>query len=223
MPFPAVPARGGRPGPNDKALAFAQCMRSHGVPAFPDPGNPVGNDVDENSPQFLRASKLCDKLGHNPQGQMTAARQQQLLSRGLKLATYMRQHGVPVPRPHWATRRRHQLQRAEQCPPVASVPDLTEDLQVDQVSALARLELRQQPLIPASTRMLLAAFLDLEDVALRVAGGFNVGDRVSDLVAGMVILGSALRWTSSSTPASPKSNWTQPGPSASSVSPSTSC
>jgi hypothetical protein len=82
-------------GPSDKALAFAQCMRSHGVPAFPDPGKPVGNDVDGNSPQFLRASKLCDKLGHNPQGQLTAARQQQLLSQGLKFAMCMRQHGLP--------------------------------------------------------------------------------------------------------------------------------
>jgi hypothetical protein len=99
-------------------------------------------------------------------------------------------------------------------------------------------------------RPLLAAFLDLEDVALgvaeiapaaaslsvpfdlrdrlhtardkMVARGFDVGDRIPDLVADPVVLGSPLRWTSSSTPDLPKSNWTQPGPAASSASPSTS-
>jgi hypothetical protein len=62
---------GGVPTPaeNQRALAqelkFAQCMRSHGVPNFPDPTNAgvvhlIG--VDQNSPQFQSAGKTCEAL-----------------------------------------------------------------------------------------------------------------------------------------------------------------
>ena len=46
-----------------QALAFAGCMRSHGVPSFPDPGRhgdftlPAG--IDQQSPQFQRAMHAC--------------------------------------------------------------------------------------------------------------------------------------------------------------------
>jgi hypothetical protein len=49
-------------------LKFAQCMRSHGVPKFPDPkpggALSVGTkvDVDPNTPQFQAAQKTCQKL-----------------------------------------------------------------------------------------------------------------------------------------------------------------
>ena len=64
---------GGVPTPaqNQQALAqelkFAQCMRSHGVPNYPDP-NPSDPGVvrligvDQNSPQFLSAQKVCQAL-----------------------------------------------------------------------------------------------------------------------------------------------------------------
>jgi hypothetical protein len=49
-------------------LKFAQCMRAHGVPKFPDPkaggalslGSKV--DVDPNTPQFQAAQQTCQKL-----------------------------------------------------------------------------------------------------------------------------------------------------------------
>jgi hypothetical protein len=51
-------------------LKYAQCMRTHGVPSFPDPvvGNGSlsikigGPGLDHNSPQFQAAQKTCQKL-----------------------------------------------------------------------------------------------------------------------------------------------------------------
>ena len=54
-----------------KALELSACMRSHGVPNFPDPSTgPVGEqvidlrgrDIDVNSPTFQAASKACQKV-----------------------------------------------------------------------------------------------------------------------------------------------------------------
>jgi hypothetical protein len=67
---------GGGPSPQmqkqtqERALKFAQCMRSHGVPSFPDPSGGAGghtriggsgSSVDPNSPQFEAAGKACRK------------------------------------------------------------------------------------------------------------------------------------------------------------------
>jgi hypothetical protein len=53
----------------DRALAYSQCMRSHGVPNFPDPQRAaggtrvtIGNGVDPNSPQFQSAQQACQSL-----------------------------------------------------------------------------------------------------------------------------------------------------------------
>jgi hypothetical protein len=53
-----------------KLLKYAECMRAHGVPNFPDPivsatqfGFRLGNGVDPNSPQFKAANKACQSLG----------------------------------------------------------------------------------------------------------------------------------------------------------------
>jgi hypothetical protein len=44
-------------------LKFAQCMRSHGVPSFPDPGSPAKpGAIDPTSPQFQRATQSCKSL-----------------------------------------------------------------------------------------------------------------------------------------------------------------
>jgi hypothetical protein len=70
---------GGRPNPQEQAkeqqamLKFAQCMRSHGVPNFPDPkfspdgGSQmtIGKDVNPGSPQFTAAKKACSRLLRN--------------------------------------------------------------------------------------------------------------------------------------------------------------
>ena len=48
-----------------KVLAFAQCMRTHGVPDFPDPTfnnsgpSSVGPQLDPRSPAFRNAAKQC--------------------------------------------------------------------------------------------------------------------------------------------------------------------
>jgi hypothetical protein len=48
-------------------LKYAQCMRAHGVPKFPDPtaGGAItldNNSVDPNTPQFKAAAEACRKL-----------------------------------------------------------------------------------------------------------------------------------------------------------------
>jgi hypothetical protein len=65
------------------ALKFSQCMRSHGVPNFPDPdfsnsgggigikisaGNGPSSGLDPNSPAFQAAQSACAKLLHLPGG-----------------------------------------------------------------------------------------------------------------------------------------------------------
>jgi hypothetical protein len=81
-------------------IRFADCMRSHGVPNFPDPGGggggfqiPAGSGVDPASPAFQSAQKDCQKLlpfGGPGRGQSSEARKLQLL----KLAECMRSHGI---------------------------------------------------------------------------------------------------------------------------------
>jgi len=48
-----------------QALRFAQCVRSHGVPGFPDPGSdgripdPASVGIDQGSPKFEVANQAC--------------------------------------------------------------------------------------------------------------------------------------------------------------------
>src|SRR5215469_4354522 len=48
-----------------KAVAYAQCMRAHGVPNFPDPYTINGgmgynlSEVDTHSPQYQSANRTC--------------------------------------------------------------------------------------------------------------------------------------------------------------------
>jgi len=50
-------------------VKWARCMRSHGLPSFPDP-NPQGafdrSKIDENSPAFATANKACRSLNPGP-------------------------------------------------------------------------------------------------------------------------------------------------------------
>ena len=47
-------------------VALAQCMRSHGVPNFPNPGQPttpkVSSPINVNSPTFVAATNACQHL-----------------------------------------------------------------------------------------------------------------------------------------------------------------
>jgi hypothetical protein len=96
---PVPPA--GPPGPSAgtaQALAYARCMRSHGIPDFPDP-NPPGSGgqfslgrIDVQSPQFQSADRTCQK--QTGFGRFSAAQRQQGLSALLKYAACMRSHGI---------------------------------------------------------------------------------------------------------------------------------
>jgi hypothetical protein len=62
-----LPAGASAPAPEAETslLKFAQCMRSHGEPDFPDPGSttkPPPGAIDPTSPQFQRATKDCQSL-----------------------------------------------------------------------------------------------------------------------------------------------------------------
>ena len=73
-------------------LAFAQCMRAHGVPGFPDPSDGQFNlaGINQNSPQFVHAVGICGSSG----GNTGASQQAQNVAQGLKFARCMRAHGV---------------------------------------------------------------------------------------------------------------------------------
>jgi hypothetical protein len=83
------------------AEAYATCMRSHGVPTFPDPNSKGQVDASGvanlNSPQYLKAQEICRSLvpsGSDQSiqgGSLTPQQQAQLL----KFARCMRSHGVP--------------------------------------------------------------------------------------------------------------------------------
>jgi hypothetical protein len=81
--------------PNE--IAFSQCMRSHGVPNYPDPNSSgeilLTPSVDAGSPAFQTASNDCKSL--KPAGYQTPAQQSKLVAAMLKLAVCMRAHGVP--------------------------------------------------------------------------------------------------------------------------------
>jgi len=96
----------GPASPEGDALAFAECMRSSGVPNFPDPAAGGGflfnrsAGVDPSSPAFQTAQAKCKKfLPPGPgSGPPPSA---QTLAHWLKIAQCMRRHGVsdfPDPR-----------------------------------------------------------------------------------------------------------------------------
>jgi hypothetical protein len=96
-PGPSSPATPGQAS----ALDFAKCMRSHGVPNFPDPDSNGGfsgtsqqgggsGGFDPNSPAFQSAQQTCRKLlpggGQQQQGNQSDT--------ALRFARCMRSHGI---------------------------------------------------------------------------------------------------------------------------------
>lgn len=82
-------------------LAYSRCMRSHGVPEYPEPVQVGGKiqisgsqpGVNPNSPVFKSAQQSCRSL--LPSGGQTAqAAQQQELARMLHASQCMRAHGI---------------------------------------------------------------------------------------------------------------------------------
>jgi hypothetical protein len=89
------PAAAG-PTAYQNALAYAQCMRSHREPGFPDPDS-KGNflnlgPVNIHSPQYLSANKACGHL--LPGYKVSAEQKKQDLSKALKFSACMRSQGI---------------------------------------------------------------------------------------------------------------------------------
>jgi hypothetical protein len=90
----------------DAELAYAQCMRDHGVSDFPDPqpGGGIaiqtehGSDLDPNNPQYKAADEACKSLLPQP----SKERQEQVWEHMLRFAKCMREDGIadfPDPKP----------------------------------------------------------------------------------------------------------------------------
>ena len=80
-------------------LAFAGCMRRHGLPDFPDPTSsgqlqlPIG--LTTNSPAYQAAAKHCASLIGGETTPKAITQTPQILATALELAQCMRSHGVP--------------------------------------------------------------------------------------------------------------------------------
>ncbi len=89
---------------SQKALAYSRCMRSHGVPKFPDPGssNALASGLPKVDPQRLgvsssqyqAAQRACAHLLPDG-GQLSQAQSQRDLNAMLRFARCMRSRGVP--------------------------------------------------------------------------------------------------------------------------------
>jgi hypothetical protein len=84
------------------AMKYAQCMRAHGVPDFPDPvdggfainNTAPGSDLDPSSPQFVAADSACKAL--SPEDRAASGTvDPQVQAEALKYSACMRSHGVP--------------------------------------------------------------------------------------------------------------------------------
>lgn len=89
-----------------KMVAYAQCMRSHGVAEFPEPteGKLIVHSSDKNghitginpeSAQFQAAQKVCGKLAPNGGKAPSAPEQAKMQEAALNFSKCMRSHGVP--------------------------------------------------------------------------------------------------------------------------------
>jgi hypothetical protein len=83
-----------------KTLAFAKCMRSNGVPNFPDPnaggGFHIRAGTNPSSPAFKAAQAKCQKVmpGGGLLGPGTTQASTRTMARMLKVAQCMRGHGI---------------------------------------------------------------------------------------------------------------------------------
>ena len=127
------PAGGsGSPGasPLAQAVAYSQCIRSHGVPGFPDPvQTPDGgygyrtNGIDPNSAAFQGALQACKALPspwNSTGAQLSSAQQQAWLS----WAQCIRAHGQPnFPDPTFSGSEVHDSGVASNSPQLQSAMD----------------------------------------------------------------------------------------------------
>jgi hypothetical protein len=79
----------------EKAVKFAECVRAHGVPHFPDP-DASGNfnfGVDVSAAVFTNAVNACKAL--QPPGTLSSKRSTKQQAAALRFAQCVRAHGVP--------------------------------------------------------------------------------------------------------------------------------
>jgi hypothetical protein len=96
----------GGPPSQQQMVAYSQCMRSHGVPEFPEPTegklivhnsshNGHVSGINPESAQFQAAQRACAKLAPNGGKPPSPAEQAKLQEQALKFSQCMRTHGVP--------------------------------------------------------------------------------------------------------------------------------
>jgi hypothetical protein len=81
-----------------QALAYVRCLRSHGLPSFPDPGPDgrlpnVPSSIDPAAPSFRAAQRSCARL--EPGGSGSGSASGDSTTRLLGVAQCMRRHGLP--------------------------------------------------------------------------------------------------------------------------------
>jgi hypothetical protein len=77
------------------AVVFAHCMRTNGLPNWPDVGKPTPQQLGVSEPQFNAALSACSHLlPHGGVAQETARQKRTQLADGLSFARCMRSHGV---------------------------------------------------------------------------------------------------------------------------------
>ncbi len=79
----------------EKAVKFAECVRAHGVPHFPDPdaSGDFNFGVDVSAAVFTNAVNACKAL--EPPGSLSSKRSTTQQSAALRFAQCVRTHGVP--------------------------------------------------------------------------------------------------------------------------------
>jgi hypothetical protein len=79
----------------EKAVKFAECVRAHGVPHFPDPdaSGDFNFGVDVSAAVFTNAVNACKAL--QPPGSLSSKRSTKQQSAALRFAQCVRVHGVP--------------------------------------------------------------------------------------------------------------------------------
>jgi hypothetical protein len=83
---------------NPSGIAYSQCVRSHGVPAFPDPNSQgdfemsVGSGIDPNSPTVQAAENDCRSLLPH---KVTQAQEDAQLAKALRASACIQKNGYP--------------------------------------------------------------------------------------------------------------------------------
>lgn len=97
------PGAGGSGNPqraSSQLLAFAQCMRSHGLPSFPDPASddklPDAHHLGVSDSRYQRAMTACRHLLPSGGSGPDRSQLQQQLTAMLPFSRCMRSHGYPT-------------------------------------------------------------------------------------------------------------------------------